>query len=182
MKNVTFYLLVALLMPLTSFAYNQGVGDPQNGSYGREYKIVRKSTTDGYSLAITKGMVLSYDLDNIADGYTVTAVNNNNALGANKIACVAEKAIATGDTGQFRCITKGFVDFLLFDASSNAISVGEKLCASDGGVAVQCAGCDEDNGDNDCDFGNATQNTGIVSHGARANGSAATLKAYINLK
>jgi len=126
-------------------------------------------------------MILTYDLGNVVDGYTVTAVGENSVIGANKIACIAEKVIATGNTSQFRCITKGYVPFLRYDAT-NAISVGEKLCANAGGEAVQCAACDTAGGTNDCQFGVATSNSGIISLESKASGTGTNLKALINVK
>lgn len=173
-------LVIGLLLSLGAFAYNSPTGaDPKNENHDQEYKAVVKSAVATISDAVSKGHILSYT--SVADGYTVSRVGENTVLGTNKIACVAGVDIATGDVGYARCVTKGFVDFLRYDATT-AISAGSKLCVNSVGAAVVCAACDNSTGNNSCKHGNATAESGIVALEAKASGTGSNLKALINLK
>lgn len=179
--------LIALLMFLAvpALAYNSGGGDPKNESHNREYRTFVKSATAGSSLAITKGMVLSYSMAD-ADGYTLTATGGNTVVDAAMQACIAEKAVATGDTRSHRCITKGYVDFAKYDAST-PFRVGDKLCANGtDGTLVKCAACinsaSPSDTENDCIHGTASGNSGIITLEQKESGTGSDLKVLVNLK
>jgi len=180
-------LLVALLLiAAPAFAYNSGGGDPVNGAHNREYRTYKKSATAGSSLALTRGMILSYSMAD-ADGYTLTATGGNTVVDAAMQACIADSAVATGDTRQHRCITKGFVDFAKYDASSVQIRVGDKLCA-DGttGALVKCAACEVTttpvDEENDCIHGTASGNSGVISLEQADGGTGSDLSVIVNMK
>lgn len=182
-------LVIALLCwSAIAFGYNSGTADPVDGYHDREFRTVVKSTTAGVSDAIGVGDVLSYDTTNNNDGYTVTRVGSNTGLGASKIACIAVQAIATGDTSQHRCISKGYVDFTNW-SSTVAFSAGQKLCANTSGQAVTCGGVtlDGQSTGSDSSFGTATANSPITAASAKnaglSGGGAITgQKVYINAR
>lgn len=183
--NTKILVLAAILMGVAAnaFAYTSGSVDPTTGEGEQEYRVVKKSETAGVSDAVSVGHILTYDIRNNNDGYTVTRVGGNNVASTNIIACIASKAIATGDTGLFRCVSKGYVDNLRYDATT-AIPVGAKLCSNTSGVAVVCAACSNDTDGNtgaanSCRFGTATQNSPIVALEAKASGTGSDLKALI---
>lgn len=180
------FLSLALVLALTSVnahAYSSNAGaDPINQSPDVESKVVVKSAASGVSSSVSVGHILSYST--AADGYTVTRIGENSVRGTNQLACIADRAIATASSGSVRrttCLTKGFVDFLRYDATS-AITAGAKLCSNGEGVAVVCAACDSLGGANDCKFGSATANSGIISLESKASGTGTNLKAIVNLK
>lgn len=180
--NTKLFVLALLSLVLTSasaFAYTSGQADPANGIYDQEFKVVKKSETAGVSDAVSKGDILLLDTANNNDGYTVTRVGARNVATTARIACVASKAIATGNTGLNRCISKGYVDFLKYDTANGAISIGQKLCVNSVGAAVACAACDNLGGANDCRFGTATDNSPIISLSSKPSGSGTDLKALI---
>lgn len=181
-------LLIALLfVTIPAFAYNSGGGDPANSSFDREYKTYKKSTSAGSSLAVTRGMILSYSMAD-ADGYTLTATGGNTVVDAAMQACIADSAVATGDTRQHRCITKGYVDFAKYSAVSVGLRVGDKLCANGtDGTLVKCAACavtgSPEDSENDCLHGTASGNSGIISLQQKEPGaSGSDLKVLVNLK
>lgn len=165
-------LILLAFLALTSanaFAYSSNVGaDPFVDSPDIETKVVKKSTAAGYSDAVGKGDVLSYSDD---DGYTVSRVGANTAAGANLMACVADRAMATSNSAvvaRSTCITKGYVDFLRYDATTPIVA-GTRLCVNATGQAVTCAA-------------DATANSGIIALEAKSSGSGSNLKAIINLQ
>lgn len=180
----TKFLGLALILGITCFgtahAYQSGVPDPSRGEGEREYRVGVKSVTAGYSDAIAVGDVLSLDIVNTNDGYTLTRVGANTNLGSGINACVATKAIATGNTALFRCVSRGYVN-VSYDATT-AITAGQKLCANAAGAAVTCAGCvvtGTGSGTNDCRFGTASGNAAIISLEAKASGTGTNLKALV---
>lgn len=184
------YLLVAVafLMSGLAFGYSSGPGaDPANGSYDIQYKAVVKTTSgsdaSGLSSSISKGHVLTYDLDNNAAGaYVVTRIGENTSLGQAQVACIADKDIATGDAGAYRCVTKGYVDFARYDATT-AFSAGQKLCSNEEGVLVVCAACVNDaSSENDCRYGGATSQSGITALEAKASGTGSNLKVLVDIR
>jgi hypothetical protein len=187
-------LLTSLCVSGNAFAYSSNVGaDPVNGNHDVEYRVYKKSTTAGFSDAIAVGDLLSFSTQSgEVDGYTMTKVGENTALDTNLIACVALDSVATGDLAYHRCQTKGFVDFLKYDATT-AIVAGQKLCALTGvqysgtagfeGKAGTCAACQIGaDDDNNCRLVSATANSAIISLEAKASGSGSNLKAILNLK
>lgn len=170
-KNFAFLTLIGALAlgSLNAHAYSSNAGaDPKNGTPDMETKQVVKHTVAGESAAISKGHILSYA--SALDGYTVSRVGNS-GVGAdqNRAVCVAYEAIATGDFGYHDCVTKGFVDFLKYDATL-PITAFHNLCVNTEGVAVACAAS-----------GGATRNTGIMALESKASGTG-TMKAIINLR
>lgn len=184
-----FILAIVLFFASTlAFGYSSGVSDPKNSSYPIEYRSVVKtasgSDASGLSSSISKGHILTLDTANNPTGASsVTRIGENSVLGVHKTVCVAADAIATGDVGSHKCVTRGYVDYLRYDAST-AISIGMKLCANAEGVAVACAACTE-GGDPDtntnCRFGNATDSSGIISLESKSSGTGSNLKAFIRI-
>lgn len=168
MKHLILIAVLAL-GSLNAFGYSSNPGaDPINGSPDLESKVVVKSTVNGVSDAISKGDILSYSS---TDGYTVSRVGANSAAGANLMACVADRAIATSNSAtvaRANCLTKGYVDFLSYDATTPIVA-GTRLCVNTLGRAVTCAA-------------DATANSGIIALEAKASGTGSNLKAIINLQ
>lgn len=166
MKTLILSALFTIIS-MNAFGYSSNVGaDPVNGSPDIETKVVVKTTEAGYSDAVGMGEILKY-LDEDSEGYLVTRVTEYAGVPeANLMACVSAKAIATGNTVGTPCITKGYVDFLKYDAST-AIVAGDMLCGNSVGAAVKCA---------------STQNSGIIALEAKASGTGNNLKAIINLQ
>lgn len=182
MKFLNYLLITAIAcISFNSFAYYSGSADPARGDADKEYRAVVKSETSGYSDAVSVGHILTLDTDNTVDGATVTRVGENSVIGAARIACVATNAIATGETGSVQCQSRGYFDSLRYDAST-AIAVGSKLCANAEGIAVVCAACDSVGSTNDCQYGTATQNSGIVSLEAKSSGTGSDLKVMVDLR
>jgi hypothetical protein len=176
--KISMILAVAILaMPfaaeLTShqaFAYSSNTGpDPDAGGEGElETRVMRKTTVGGESSSVSRGHILSYA--SAADGYTMTRIGDTSGAGQNRVACIAKDDIATGDVAYHRCVTKGYVDFLKYDASL-PITAFHNLCVSVEGIATACP----------ASYG-ATRNTGIMSLETKASGTGSTLKAIINLR
>lgn len=166
----SFLLALALAFATNAHAYSTTPGvDPKNGSPDVETKQIVKTAVAGESASISKGHVLSYA--SAADGYSVSRIGQSNLVGSdqNRIACVAAEDVATGDTAYELCVTKGFVDFLKYDATL-PITVFNSLCVNYEGVAVACPAA-----------GSATRNTGIIALETKASGTG-TMKAMIQLK
>jgi len=184
MKLLTLILFVLCLSASNAYSYTSGNADPFNDVPDREHGTIIKSATSGVSDAISRGDILSLDVDNTNDGGTATRVGANTTIGSQQVVCIATQAIATGNINNIRCLTKGFVDFLSFDAST-AIAEGSKLCPNAVGAAVVCAACAPTaggSGDNDCKFGNASESSGIISLEAKASGTGTDLKVKVNIK
>jgi hypothetical protein len=171
-KNMKSLILIAVigLASMDAFGYSSNTGaDPMNGSPDIETKVVQKTTTAGFSDAVGAGEVLKY-VDSASLGYIVTRVTQFAGVrDGNLIACVSDRAIPTSNSAVVQrssCITKGYVDFLKYDASS-PITLGAKLCGNSVGAAVPCA---------------ASQDSGIVALEAKASGTGTNLKAIINLQ
>lgn len=190
MKKILFGILAVVFTTATAHAYTSGQANPiAYGSYDQEYRTVVKSTTAGVSDAIVVGDILSYDITNNNDGYTVTRVGSNTVNGVNAVACIATQAIATGNIQEFRCISKGYVPAISYVGDgTNAIVANQKVCANSSGQATTCATCDNTTGANSCKYGpGATPNSAITSLSAKgANGSgtpsANGLAVYINTR
>lgn len=187
-------LITSLCVSGNAFAYSSNVGaDPVNDAHDVEYRVYKKSTTAGFSDAIVRGDLLSYSTQSgEVDGYTMTKVGENTALDTNLVACVALDSVATGDLAYHRCQTKGFVDFLKWDATT-AIVAGQKLCPLSGigysgtagfeGRAGTCAACQIGvDADNNCRLDSATTNSAIISLEAKGADSGSNLKAILNLR
>lgn len=183
-KQILLVAVAVLTFAGSAFGYDSGTSNPQGGTPEREYRVVVKSATAGFSDAVSKGNILKLDTINSNDGYTVTRVGANNVATTGLIACIAEKAIATGTDGQVRCISKGYVDFVTYDASGGyGIRAGQKLCMNGVGQAVPCAACDNALGFvNSCWLGSATANSPITALEAKSSGTGSDLKVYINAR
>lgn len=186
-KIITLVALVAAATAPLAHGYVSGQAAPNLDPSvpEREYRVVKKSATAGVSDAISKGDILKYDTVNNNDGYTVTRVGGNNVASAALIACIAETAIATGNAELVRCISKGYVDFTQYDAAGGfGIRAGQKVCQDTDGQAIPCAACDPGTPGfvNDCRLGTATENSPITALEAKASGTGANLKVYINAK
>lgn len=183
MKNLLIIAAVALAS-ITANAFTSGQSDPQNGSPDADFRTIVKTETAGTSAAIAVGDILTYDTANFQDGYTVTSVGENSVVGAARMLCVATKAIATGNTSETRCQSRGFVQGLKFDAAT-PFSLGSRLCSNAVGAAVACATCDTVGSTNDCKLGTASGNSIIISlqpKGAGTGSGATGIKAYILAK
>ena len=169
MKNL-FLAILMLSLGANAFGYSSPAGvDPKNNTHDQEYKAVVKSAVDGESSSVSFGHLLSHAA--VVDGYTVTRIAGGaigNVLAQAKVMCVAAQDIATGNSSYNKCISKGFVDFLKYDATV-AIVAFSKICANTEGIAVACTGTE------------ATQ-SGITALEAKVNGTGSNLKAMINLK
>lgn len=145
-------LVLALVVSANAFAYSSApAGDPVLGFRDIETKTVVKSETAGYSDAISKGHAVFYeDGSGIPDGlYTVSrdysGTYNTSVASLTAHACIASKAVATGDQGGFPCVTKGYVDYALYSvaSASTPIQAGNYLCITDAATAkgrlVSCA-------------------------------------------
>lgn len=164
-----FLLALALAFATTANAYNTTPGtDPKNGSPEVEYRQVMKTAVTGESSSLSKGHILSYA--SAADGYSVGRVGDAGVAHHNRVACIAAEDVATGDVGYNLCVTKGYVDYLKYDATL-PITAFHNLCVNAEGIAVACA----------ASYG-ATRNTGIMSLETKASGTGSTLKAIINLR
>lgn len=175
MKKI-FLVLLGLLTAGYAQAYTSGQANPPApyNSWEQEFRVVAKSGTAGVSDAIAVGDVLTYDIANNPDGYTVTRVGSINALGSELIACIATSAIATGDTSLHRCLARGFVNNVSFTGATSGIVAGQALCANAAGQATLCGGCRNDgiSSPTDCSWGVATANSPITSLQTRgANGT-----------
>lgn len=184
MRNL--FLLVLLLTGATAHAYESGQANPVfYGTHDQQFRTVVKSATAGFSDAIQIGDVLSYDVVNNQDGYTVTRVGANTVNDTNLIACISLVAIATGNTSEFRCVSQGYVGVTNWTPNSIAITQNMRLCTNASGQATPCAPCDSKAGANDCKFGTATGNsviTAVQAKGAGGGGGSNTtgLNVYIN--
>lgn len=169
-KNFALLLALAAVSfaSVDAHAYSSNVSsDPKNGTYDIETKQVVKHTVTGESAAVSKGHVLFYS--SALDGYTVSRIGGTGATDHNRIACVAQDAIATGDYNYHDCVTRGFVDYLKYDATL-PITAFNYLCVNYEGVAVACA----------ASYG-ATRNTGIMALESKASGTG-SMKAIVQLK
>lgn len=146
MKNIL--LAIALFLGANSahaYVSNQGT-DPAVGGYEIEYKSAVKSTTDLYSDAISQGHGLFYDENDYVGLYKVSRYSSktiNNAASMKFAACIASKDIATGNTGLFPCVTRGYVDYARYVVATNStIAAGDYLCigtaASNKGSFLPC--------------------------------------------
>lgn len=136
-------LVLALVAPLTSQAYQTIVGADPSVTPDKEYKSAQKSITSGYSDAITgSNELLSYDYVNTpAGGYSVSRVGGGgttNPEGATLIMGVGTRTVATGDLAYFLVQTRGYAT-VKYDATV-AITRGVPVCANSVGAAVRCSG------------------------------------------
>lgn len=183
MKKVTFSVIALALLvcsAVVSYAYNSPVGtDPKNGNFDVEYKYIVKSAVAGESSSIAKGDVLLYA--SALDGYTVVRVGGANTVAAqNKVACVAAEDIATGDTGYHRCVSRGYVDFLKYDATI-PFTAFNAVCVNAEGVVEGCVSGNLGPDGNTLE-GSATAALGrIITMQTKASGTGANLKAIINI-
>lgn len=137
--------LLALVASADAYAYTSASGnDPSAGSYDVESKVAVKSETALYSDAISKGHALYYQENALTGLYVASRYYSGTANAATAVpfqACIAQRAVATGDTGGFPCATRGYVDYARYDATA-AIAKGGYLCigtaASVKGVLVAC--------------------------------------------
>lgn len=140
------FLLLALVVSADAYAYTSASGnDPVAGSYDVESKVAVKSETALYSDAISKGHALYYQEDALTGLYVASRYYSGTANAASAVpfqACIAQRAVATGDTGGFPCATRGYVDYGIYDATS-PIAAGGYLCigtaASVKGKLIGCA-------------------------------------------
>lgn len=173
--------VIGVFTSITAQAYVTGAADPVNGDGEREYRHVKKSETAGVSDAIAVGDILFFDTINNNDGYTVTRVGANTVASASRIACIATKVIATGNTGLNRCLSKGYFPNTSFTTSSQIV-IGQKVCGNAAGQAVPCAACASDlSPGNDCRLGSATANSPVTAFSVVL-GTGTTLDTYINAR
>lgn len=166
------FLLLALVVSADAYAYTSASGnDPSNGSYDVESKVAVKSEDASYSDAISKGHALYYQEDALTGLFTVSRYYSGNEIAATAVpyqACIAQRDVATGDTGGFPCATRGYVDYAIYDAASS-ITVGNYLCiGTDATVKGKLINCDS----------NVVSN--FISLETKASGSGSNLKVRIN--
>lgn len=125
------FLVLALAVSADAYAYTSASGnDPSAGSYDVESKVAVKSETALYSDAISKGHALYYQEDALTGLYVASRYYSGTANAATAVpyqACIAQRAVETGDTGGFPCATRGYVDYAIYDATA-PIAVGGYLC------------------------------------------------------
>lgn len=170
MKKYLVLIGALALFSANAFAYSSAVGpDPDAGGEGEmETRVFRKTTVDGESSSLSRGHILSYA--SAADGYTMTRIGDTAGAGQNRVACINVDTVATGDVAYHRCVSKGFVAFLKYDATL-PITAFHNLCVNVEGIATACP----------ASYG-ATRNTGIMSLETKASGTGSDLKAIINLR
>lgn len=181
MKKVIFSVAALALFVCSAavtYAYNSPVGsDPKNSNFDVEYKYVVKSAVAGESSSIAKGDVLLYA--SALDGYTVVRVGGgNNVAAQHKVACVAAEDIATGDLGYHRCVTRGYIDYLKYNATI-PFTAFNPVCVNAEGVVEGCtlAVTDAQNLS-----GTATAAGGrIIPMQTKSSGTGSNLKAIINI-
>lgn len=164
-------LLTVFLASANALAYVSSQGnDPNLGSYDYEYKSAVKSETALYSDAISKGHALYYSESELTGLYKVSRYYSGDAMGAAAAvnsACIAGRAVATGDTAAFPCVTRGYVDYAYYDAT-NPITSGAYLCigtaATVKGKLIACG---------------ASVTSKIIALEAKASGSGSDLKVKI---
>lgn len=164
-------LLLAVVLPVLAYGYSSQVGLDPSTSSEIEYKSVFKSNTAGWSDAVTSGDLLTYTTD--LDGYTVTRVGSALGVYAQKqggaIACVADRAIASGSATAVPCVTKGGKVTVNYSVTAPAwINAGENLCANNAGQAINC--------------GVAASNSGVVSLETVNAAGTGTIKAVVNAR
>lgn len=144
MKSL-FAVLVGLFAVVSANAYYSSQGnDPNLGSYDTEYKVAVKSETASYSDAISRGHALYYSENELTGLYKVSRYYSGTANAATAVpfkACIAARAVETGDVAGFPCVTKGYVDYARYDATAG-FAKGKYLCvgtaATVKGVLIAC--------------------------------------------
>lgn len=130
MKSL-FAVLVGLFAVVSANAYYSAQGnDPALGSYDTEYKVAKLSETATYSDAISRGHALYYSENELTGLYVVSRYYSGTDNAATAVpfqACIAARAVATGDVGGFQCATKGYVDYAIYDATAPVLK-GGYLC------------------------------------------------------
>jgi hypothetical protein len=148
----TTLILALALFALKANAYTSAPsGDPNLGFRDVEYMTVEKvDSVTGYDDAITKGQGVFFEdgAGSPADQYHVSRIYSgtyNTAAAVKVTACIAARNVATGDTGGFPCVVKGYVDFAKYiQGHGAAIAIGTYLCVDDlttapPGTLVGCA-------------------------------------------
>lgn len=141
-------LLMSVFLATPALAYLSANGnDPNLGSYDAETKVAVKSETATYSDAISKGHALYYSENELTGLYTVSRYYSGTANAAGAVAyqaCIAGRDVATGDVAGFPCVTRGYVDYALYDSRVGAeVTKGGYLCigtaATVKGKLIACA-------------------------------------------
>jgi len=138
-------LALSLCLGTPAHAYLSASGnDPSSGSYDTETKVAVKSEVALYSDAIAVGQGLYYSETELTGLYKVSRFYSGtgfDAASAKQVACIAARAVATGDTAGFPCVTRGYVANAIYDAAA-PILVGNYLCvgtaASVKGKLISC--------------------------------------------
>lgn len=180
MKKVILSVLALAVMATPAHAYNSPAGaDPKNGNYDVEYKYVVKSAVAGESGAVAKGDILTYA--SAYDGYSVTKMGGGASSAQQRaVACVAAEAIASGDVGYHRCVSRGYVDYVKYDGTIPIIAL-EPVCVNAQAAAEGCTLGAMASGAAGLS-GTATAAGGrIVPLQSKASGTGTSLKAIINI-
>lgn len=180
MKKLLLSAIAFAALATTAYGYNSPVAsDPKNDNFNVEYKYVMKSAVAGESGAIAKGDVLTYA--SAYDGYSVTKMGGGASVPQQMaLACVAAEDIATGDTGYHRCVTRGYINYLKYDATIPFARYGN-VCVNSNGVVEGCAVAKVAVGVDGLS-GTATAALGrIVPLETKTSGTGSTLKAIINI-
>lgn len=166
------FLLLALVISTDAHAYTSASGnDPSAGSYDVESKVGVKSETALYSDAIAVGQALYYQEDALTGLYVASRYYSGTANAATARPYqfgIAQRAVATGDTGGFPVAVRGYVNNAIYDATS-PIAVGGYLCIGTAAtVKGKLIGCDS----------SVTSN--FISLETKASGSGTDLKVRID--
>lgn len=141
-------LVMSVFLAVPALAYLSANGnDPNLGSYDAETKVAVKSETATYSDAISKGHALYYSEDELTGLFKVSRYYSGTANAAASVAyqaCIAGRDVATGDVAGFPCVTRGYVDYALYDSRVGAeVTEGGYLCigtaATVKGKLIACA-------------------------------------------
>ena len=155
-----------------AYSSNQGT-DPRVGGFEVEYKSALKNdATAAYNDRLLKGNGVYYDVVNNPIGaYVVTLAGSGNGQDAQSsglFAGIAGRDVATGDLSIFNLVTRGYIDYGRYDATSPFVA-GDRLCigtaASVKGVLIGCSATVQDS-------------VGIALE-AKASGTGSNLKALI---
>lgn len=177
-KTINIVMAMALFLTGSyAHAYSSQAGtDPRVGGYEVEYKSAVKNDTDaGYKDALSKGSAVYYDVvNNAAGAYVVTlkgSGNGQDAQSSSLFAGIAARDVATGDVSVFNLVTRGYIDYGKYDATS-PITVGDRLCigtaASVKGILIGCSATVQDS-------------VGVALE-SKASGTGSTLKALIKTR
>lgn len=145
MKLFGILLAGIALFSTQASAYNSPPSfDPRQGGAEVEVRTVVKSQASGYAMAVSRGHALYLSENELTGGATVSRFNSGtgtDAASAKYLECIAQKSIAADSEAPAPCVTRGYIDYGRYDATT-AIVKGDYLCGSttsgSEGVLVKC--------------------------------------------